>query len=138
MKLRCWEARCSRPISYSRSVEKKEKAMQALAQVNFRVADSDEENLGFKLDDYGKNLSAGQRRQLMFARAFLTRKKIILLDDALDDLDAETKMVIVKRINRLKEKRTIIIAANNLPPEVRVDLVIQLGEHQNQKQPVSL
>ncbi len=125
-------------ISYSRSVEKKEKAMQALAQVNFRVADSDEENLGFKLDDYGKNLSAGQRRQLMFARAFLTRKKIILLDDALDDLDAETKMVIVKRINRLKEKRTIIIAANNLPPEVRVDLVIQLGEHQNQKQPVSL
>jgi ABC-type bacteriocin/lantibiotic exporter with double-glycine peptidase domain len=102
--------------------------------VNFQIAENDEENLDFHLDDYGKNLSAGQRKQLIFARALLTRKKILLLDEAFDDLDVETKMIIVNRINKLKSKRTIVVAANNIPAELKVDVVINLSGVQIQKQ----
>lgn len=124
-----------RAISYSRAEEKKDRAAAVLRQVNFRVAENEEENLNFRLEDSGKNLSAGQRRQLMFARAFLTGKKIILLDDAFDDFDAETKMILVKRINKLKSKRTIILASNSVIPELEVDCVITLGDRSFQTQP---
>ncbi|HYV91636.1 MAG TPA: ABC transporter ATP-binding protein [Chitinophagales bacterium] len=121
-------------ISYSRSEEKRDRAMQLLQRLNFHVAETEEENLDYHLDDFGKNLSAGQRKQVMFARALLTRKKILLLDEAFDDLDTESKKIIVDRINKQKTKRTIIVAGNNLPHELKVDRVIDLNEFRLQNQ----
>ncbi|MBA2407975.1 MAG: ABC transporter ATP-binding protein [Chitinophagales bacterium] len=123
-----------RAISYSRADEKRARAAQWLERLNFHVAETEAENLDYHLDDFGKNLSAGQRKQLMFARALITRKKILLLDEAFDDLDEDTKKVIVDRINKQKSKRTIIVAANNLPSELKIDLVIDLNEFQLQNQ----
>ncbi|MBA3648449.1 MAG: ABC transporter ATP-binding protein [Chitinophagales bacterium] len=115
-------------VSYSRADEKRVRASQWLQRLNFNVAETEAENLDYHLDDFGKNLSAGQRKQLIFARALMTRKKILLLDEAFDDLDPESKKIIVERINKQKRKRTMIIAANNLPDELEIDQVINLNE----------
>ncbi|MEO5675121.1 MAG: ABC transporter ATP-binding protein [Chitinophagales bacterium] len=121
-------------ISYSRAEEKRMKAAQWLERLNFKIAETEDGTLDYHLDDFGRNISAGQRKQLMFARALLTRKKILLLDEAFDELDSETKKVIAERINKQKTRRTIILVANNLPAELNIDRVIDLNEFQFQNQ----
>lgn len=115
-------------ISYSRAEEKREKAADMLERTGFSINGNKNETLDFHLDDYAKNLSAGQRRQLMFARAFLTRKKVILVDEAFDDLDIEARQRIIHQLNKLKAKRTIIIASHQVPYEIKVDHLLNLNE----------
>lgn len=117
-------------ISYSRGAEKKEKAKQLLARLGFSVGANININeaLDYPLNDFANNISAGQRTQLMFARAMLTRKKIILIDDVFDDLDYQAREILIHELQKLKSKRTIIIACNQLPASLHVDQTINLNE----------
>lgn len=115
-------------VSYSRNADKRDKAAQILERIGFSVAGNIAETLDYHLEDLAKNLSAGQRKQLMFARAFLTRKKIILIDDAFDDLDSYAKEQVIAELQKLKSKRTIIIAGNQLPEGIKPDQTINLSE----------
>lgn len=115
-------------ISYSRNADKRDKAVQMLERLGFSTGRNGEEILDQHLDDFARNLSAGQRKQLMFARAFLTRKKIILIDDAFDDLDSNARERVIAALHKLKAKRTIIIAGNQLPESIQPDQTIDLSE----------
>lgn len=115
-------------ISYSRNADKRDKAAQMLERLGFSTGNDGTETLDHHLDDLGKNLSAGQRKQLMFARAFLTRKKIILIDDAFDDLDSNARERVIAALQKLKAKRTIVIAGNQLPESIQPDQTINLSE----------
>ena len=115
-------------ISYSRSAEKRDKAAQLLERIGFSITGNMNETLDFPLNDFASNISAGQRRQLMFARAILTRKKIMLIDDAFDDLDLQAKEILIQELQKLRSKRTIIIACNQLPAALSADQTINLNE----------
>lgn len=115
-------------ISYSRSAEKRDKAAQLLERIGFSIAGNMDEALDFPLNDFASNISAGQRRQLMFARAILTRKKIMLIDDAFDDLDLQAKEILIQELQKLRPKRTIIIAGNQLPATLLADQTLNLNE----------
>jgi ABC-type multidrug transport system fused ATPase/permease subunit len=102
-------------ISYSRKEEKREKAKEMLEKLKFTLAGEREINLDHRVFDGGKNLSAGQRKLLHIARALLTRKKIILMDEPFQGLDEAAKNNLVKLLGKLKEKRTIfIITSENI------------------------
>ena len=115
-------------ISYSATDEKREKALQLLERLGFSAGDGNDHMLDHRLSDYAKNLSNGQRKVLMFARAFLTRKKILLIDEAFDDLDKDSTDRVIQELQKLRPKRTIIIAASRLPGELTADQIINLGE----------
>lgn len=115
-------------ISYSTSDDKKEKAIDILKQLNIQLAGNAEETLLFKLEDGGKNISGGERIMLQVARALLTRKKIILMDEPFAHLDAEARKTLVTKLNELRKKRTILLIAENIPPEIEVDQFINLSK----------
>jgi ABC-type multidrug transport system fused ATPase/permease subunit len=105
-------------ISYSRKEEKREKANEMLEKLRFGTAGANGIILDRKIFEGGKNLSSGQRKILQLARALLTRKKIILLDEPFQDLDEAAKNNLVAVLTKLKEKRTIvIISSENFPPD---------------------
>ncbi|MBK9730505.1 MAG: ABC transporter ATP-binding protein [Chitinophagaceae bacterium] len=114
-------------ISYSQTAEKREKAEQLLTRLGFNTGSSTDA-LDFHLHDLAKNLSNGQRRLLMFARAFLTRKKVILIDDGFDDLDKYAREKVILELLKLKSKRTVIIASSQLPGDMIVDQILNLSE----------
>ncbi|MEP7127243.1 MAG: ATP-binding cassette domain-containing protein, partial [Chitinophagales bacterium] len=114
-------------ISYSQTAEKREKAEQLLERLGFHTGGSTEA-VDYHLHDLAKNLSNGQRRLLMFARAFLTRKKVILIDDGFDDLDKYAREKVILELQKLKSKRTVIIASSQLPGEILVDQILNLSE----------
>lgn len=64
----------------------------------------------------------------MFARAFLTRKKVILIDDGFDDLDKYAREKVILELLKLKSKRTVIIASSQLPGDMIVDQILNLSE----------
>lgn len=114
-------------ISYSDTPEKRIKAREILQKLRFRLAKKDNMDLlDFSLEDGAQNLSSGEKLTLQFARALLTRKKIILLDDCFKNIDDTIKNELIEILNKLKNKRTILLISNEVPEGLLVDQIIKL------------
>ncbi len=99
-------------ISYSRKEKKRKTAFDILSDLGF-ISDSSTEILDQAVKEGGRNLSAGQRKLLMLARAFLTNKKIMLLDEPFNDLDTEVKERVISIINKMRNEHTFVIIEQN-------------------------
>jgi len=113
-------------VSYSTSEDKRDKVKRMLSKLKIELAKDEDDNLNYKLDDSGQNISAGNRSKLQFVRAFLTSKRILLLDDVFKGLDTESIQLIVDELIRIKSKRTILITGNFLPDTLVPDQIIEL------------
>lgn len=76
--------------------------------------------------DGGTNLSGGQRQRIGVARAYLTRPKLIVLDEATSSVDGVTEDEIYKSIASVKGKVTVIVIAHRLSSIRDADLVVYL------------
>jgi ABC-type multidrug transport system fused ATPase/permease subunit len=76
--------------------------------------------------DGGTNLSGGQRQRIGVARAYLTRPKLIVLDEATSSVDGVTEDEIYKSIATVKGKVTVIVIAHRLSSIRDADLVVYL------------
>ena len=54
--------------------------------------------LDFLLEENGHNLSGGERQRIILARTLLKNKKIIILDETMNELDIESEREILKKI----------------------------------------
>ncbi|MFM2207592.1 MAG: hypothetical protein RL213_1567 [Bacteroidota bacterium] len=117
-------------VSYSRKEEKREKAAEMLDKLQSFLPESRRLQLDHRLVNDGANLAAGQRRTLQFARALLTRKKIVLLDDPFQGLDGPSRAHFAKVIDRMRGKRTFLVASVSDIPELEFDQVVEMPEPQ--------
>lgn len=61
------------------------------------------------LGERGVTVSGGQKQRLTIARAVLTDPKILILDDALSAVDADTEIEILTSLKDILRKRSVII-----------------------------
>jgi ATP-binding cassette subfamily B protein len=80
------------------------------------------------LDQYGRNLSLGQRQLLSFARALVADAQILVLDEATANIDSYTEKQIQEALRRLLEGRTGIVIAHRLATVRRANRIIVLQE----------
>lgn len=102
-------------ISYSRRVEKRQTAERMLDKLQTGMLNPYHLRLDDLVGEQGGLLSGGQTRLLLYARALLTRKPILVLDEPFLHLDERGKRVVADRINRLRTKRNIIVLSG-FPP----------------------
>lgn len=78
----------------------------------------------------GISLSGGQRQRLAIARALLINPELLILDDALSAVDAETETQILQNLHEERKDKTTIIAAHRLSSVMNADeiLVIDNGQ----------
>lgn len=78
----------------------------------------------------GVTLSGGQRQRAVLARALLSQPTILLLDDSLAAVDAETEAAILKRLSVVARRQTSIIVSHRLSAVRAADeiLVLDRGE----------
>ena len=78
----------------------------------------------------GISLSGGQRQRLAIARALLIDPELLILDDALSAVDAETETAILQTLRQERQNKTTIIASHRLSSVMDADeiLVMQDGQ----------
>lgn len=76
----------------------------------------------------GENLSGGQRQRIALARAFVSEKPILLIDEGTASLDMRSEEKIIDSIVKMKGKRTVIIVSHRKAWEERADAVYRLRE----------
>ena len=74
----------------------------------------------------GVTLSGGQRQRLALARALLQDTPVLLLDDSLSAVDAETETNILEALRSRHGKRTTLVIAHRLSTLAQADKVIVL------------
>ncbi len=73
-------------------------------------------------------LSGGQAKRLLIARALLRNAPIVLLDEPTSGLDPHSETQVMEAFDNLMEQRTILIVTHDLPTIANADLIIVLRE----------
>jgi ATP-binding cassette subfamily B protein len=83
---------------------------------------------GYKtiIGDQGVALSGGQRQRLGIARALLGEPKILLMDEALNALDAESEAELLRTIEELRRQVGVLIIAHRLATVRTADCICVL------------
>jgi len=125
-------------ISFSKPDATEEEVMEVC-----RIVGIDDliERLPMGLDtlchERGVSLSSGERQLLALARAFLSRPRVLVLDEATSNLDLRSEAKIEKALDVILEGRTAIIIAHRLATAMRgnriavVDdgRIVEIGSH---------
>ncbi|MEE8398309.1 MAG: ABC transporter ATP-binding protein, partial [Desulfobacterales bacterium] len=125
-------------IAFSRSEATDEDVMEVC-----RIVGIDDliERLPMGLDtpchERGVSLSSGERQLIALARAFLSRPRVLVLDEATSNLDLRSESKIERALDVILEGRTAIIIAHRLATAMRgnriavVDggRIVELGSH---------
>ena len=78
--------------------------------------------------DNGVKLSGGQKQRIGIARALYLSPKIIILDEATSALDIENEEKILKLINNIKNKMSVIIVSHRESIFPYCDKVLNLDQ----------
>ena len=78
------------------------------------------------LGDGGRPLSAGERRRVALARAFLRDARLVILDEPTADLDEESAAIVADAVERLRRGRTVLVIAHHAGVVGPVDRVVVL------------
>ena len=77
--------------------------------------------------DGGRALSAGERRRIALARAFVRDAPFVILDEPTADLDRVSADVVAEAVERLRAGRTVLLIAHRPELVEHADRVVVLG-----------
>lgn len=84
--------------------------------------------LSTRIGERGFTLSGGQRQRATIARALLAAPPILVLDDALSSVDAETETRILRGLAATSRSRTLVLVSHRPSTMAAVDRIVVLDE----------
>ena len=76
----------------------------------------------------GDNLSAGEKQRIGLARAFLSGRELILLDEPTSNVDSINEGIILKALARQKHKKSIILVSHRESTMAIADRVYKVAD----------
>jgi ATP-binding cassette subfamily B protein len=107
------------------------------------AVDSEIEKFALKYDtivgERGVTLSGGQKQRISIARALASNPDVLLFDDCLSAVDAQTEKKIEENLRKVAEHKTSIIVTHRIFSQFNFDLIlvmdkgeiIERGTHEN-------
>ena len=84
--------------------------------------------LDTSVGERGVRLSGGQRQRIGIARALYHDPEVLVMDEATSALDYKTESLIIEMIERLRDRRTIVVIAHRHSTIQYFDTVLKLHE----------
>ena len=81
-----------------------------------------------EVGERGQLLSGGQRQRIAIARAILKNPPILVLDEAMSSLDAESEALVQHALNNLMADRTTLVIAHRLSTIQRADQIVVIED----------
>jgi ABC transporter fused permease/ATP-binding protein len=82
------------------------------------------------IGERGTKLSGGQKQRIALARALLANPRVLILDEATSNLDAESEAAVQAALARMMQDRTTIIVAHRLSTVRDADRIVVIeGTH---------
>lgn len=82
-------------------------------------------DLNFILNENGQNISGGERQRILLARSLLGNKKILILDETMNEIDIKSEREIIKKIKTEYNITFILISHRNINSDL-FDKVIKI------------
>ncbi|MBI5974375.1 ABC transporter ATP-binding protein [Staphylococcus canis] len=76
----------------------------------------------------GVSLSGGQKQRISIARALITQPEVLILDDSLSAVDAETETAILQHLKEARQGQTNIVTAHRMSAVMHADLIIVMRD----------
>jgi len=80
------------------------------------------------LTDDASNISAGQKKLLTIARAFVADPSVLILDEATSSVDTRTEVLIQQAMARLRQGRTSFVIAHRLSTIRNADSIVVMDQ----------
>ncbi len=77
-----------------------------------------------KINEDSTNISAGQKQLLTIARAYLSARPILILDEATSNVDTRTELLIQETMDDLMRGRTAFVIAHRLSTIENADVIL--------------
>ena len=84
------------------------------------------DGLSTEINQFGTSLSLGNRIALSFARSLIKQPRILLLDEALANLDKTSQIWLLQKFEAIAQGRTLIWATHELQFTVNFDSIVVL------------
>lgn len=91
-------------------------------------ASTGDADLSFTVSEGGTNLSQGQRQILCLAKAMLSQKKVVIMDEATSAVDMETDSTIQAAIRDGLQGATVMVIAHRLATVAHLDRVLVMDD----------
>lgn len=101
-------------VAFGEAQPDRARAQRALEQVGASWLFAPRGGLDLQILERGKNLSAGERQLIAFARALYRDPEVLILDEATASIDSESEAQIQRALEVLLRGRTAIIIAHRL------------------------
>src|SRR5262249_52324867 len=88
------------------------------------------EGLATIVGERGITLSGGQRQRVALARALATMPRLLVLDDSLSSVDAETEQLILGHLRRVLWGRTAVLIPHGAAPIKAADQTLGIDQGQ--------
>jgi ATP-binding cassette subfamily B protein len=131
-------------IAYGKEGATKEEVMEAARQAHIdSFIDALPQGYDTEINEDSTNISQGQKQLLTIARAYLSGRPILILDEATSNVDTRTELLIQQTMDELMKGRTAFVIAHRLSTIENADniLVVDNGrivEQGNHRQLLAL